>query len=300
MKNMKIGHKLALGFTALIISNILVAVLGIWTITRVDQAHVATINYPMQRYTYLWRLEPYLTDTQQYVGMVSFIATALDTDAAFNEASEQVNDVENIVNDFITRLRNNLLSDSQAGEQYRLYRTMQLDSLQELFSSFLDDTFRPMLESSVLAVTFAQAAMAGGYGSEEAMLEVERIMHEVNFVFFPSMVSDVDSISMAFNEILTETQERIDEVTGDIADEVRTTIAMIIIALVIGIVVSIAIMYFVARSISKPVQNASDILEQVAKGHTNINFDTTTFTKNEVGNLNHSTYELVQVIGGMV
>jgi len=96
------------------------------------------------------------------------------------------------------------------------------------------------------------------------------------------------------------TGEYVADVMDDIADGVRDVIMTIILFLVIGAIVDIVLMYFLARSISKPVQNVSDILKQVAQGHVDIAFDQKTFTRNEVGELNRSTYELVQVIGGMV
>jgi hypothetical protein len=60
MKNLKIGHKLTLGFVALIIVMTFVGGYGLWNIARVNQTHITTINYPMQRQTYLLRFEQYV------------------------------------------------------------------------------------------------------------------------------------------------------------------------------------------------------------------------------------------------
>ena len=48
MKNLKIGHKLTLGFIALIIVMTFVGGYGLWNIARVNQTHITTINYPIR------------------------------------------------------------------------------------------------------------------------------------------------------------------------------------------------------------------------------------------------------------
>jgi len=302
MKNLKIGHKLALGFTAIIILLLFVGGFAIITIIGTNHTYSATINYPVQRQMHLLRLEPYFTDDARWVGMLGFVTTALDTEGAYAEMSEQVNEIERNMLYYFGLFRENLRDDPDplAGGDYGAHRSRQVDELQEMFSSFLNDFIRPALEYAVNAMRIAQALDPDDIDLEAGLEILHEYLYLLNEVLWPQVDGEIQRILAAFNVVQAETSARVTELTSGVAETVRFMTTLTVIFLLAGVVIGIALMYFITRSISKPVQNISEILGQVAKGHVNINFDPNTFTSNEIGRLNRSTYDLVQVIGGMV
>ena len=83
MKNLKIGHKLVMGFMTLIIVMLLVGGYGLWNIVRVNRTHVATISHPVQRQTYLLQIEPYMRDVTWLEGIIGGMVK--DLNETYNE-----------------------------------------------------------------------------------------------------------------------------------------------------------------------------------------------------------------------
>jgi len=279
IRNLRIAPKLALGFATIIISTFIIGALGIMGIRSVDYSHVATINYTVQRQTYLLQLEPYLGVGWWSEGFVgTMIINSFDAESmreAHQAVLDEMDRVEHRVKGFLTLLRNNVMADPVEDETYRLNKVAQLDELQRMFLAYID-TLHPIY--ATLAIMDLEA--------------IPQLEYEAWKAWYP--------LSKAFYELLEATSNRVYEVTTLLSNDIDSMILAIGIFFVVGVIVDVVLMYFIARSVSKPIKNVSDILEQVARGNVNINFDEKSFTKNEIGDLNRSAYELVQVISGMI
>ena len=301
MKNLKIGQRLALGFMLLMLSTFAFAGFTIWIIGQVDQAHVNTINHPVQRQTYLLRLEPRLTEILWLQSLINAMQAHYDFDFSLAMVSEEFNRHDSHILELMGNIRENIMTDPQllGDEEAQQHYLGQINELEHMWQTYTTDYFFPLIHSirpmMEVIIIDPVTGLSLGFGDFDIMPVREHI-EMLGIASYEKMAE----VAEFFNIVLESTQNRVIDVTENIARDIRFTIFIVLGIVLVGFVIETLSIMKLSRSISKPVQEVSNILGQVAQGHININFDPKKFTKNEVGALNRSAYDLVQVISGMV
>jgi len=278
IRNLKIAPKLALGFAVLILSTFVVGILGINMIRSVDFSHRNTIDYTIQRHTYLAQLEPYLGVGWWSEGLLGSIITSLDEESMINSyvaAKNELVVIENRVSETFEKIRANMIDDVATDGVYYAHRSAQLNELQRLLADYIA-LLHPIYDA-VLVFDF---------------VTLNQIV--------PGAVDAWYELSDKFYLVLAEVAGTEATITAQLSRDIEFMVGGIWIFFIIAIIVDVVIMYFIARSISKPIKNVADVLDQVAHGNVNINIDQRSFTRNEVGDLNRSAYELVKVISSII
>jgi len=232
IRNLKIAPKLALGFAILILSTFAIGIMGISMIRAVDFSHRNTIDYTIQRHTYLTHLEPYIGVGWWSEGLIGSIITSLDEEsmiAAYIHAKQQLVEIENRVIETFEQIRNNIIYDIAADEIYQAHRFAQFDELQRLLSEYI-----------VILYPIYDAVIIFDFPT----------LNEI----VPDAIYAWNLLSNKYYLVLEEVAGTAATITGQLSRDIDFMIGGIWVFFIVAIIVDIVIMYFIARSISKPVK----------------------------------------------
>jgi len=110
----------------------------------------------------------------------------------------------------------------------------------------------------------------------------------------------VNQLISVTDEMVATANARMDIDTADASAAADAAIVTVIVIAVIIVIVAIAMALFIARVISRPVQNLVKITGDVVEGRLNMNINSDNISKDEIGQLTGDMYKLVGTVKGIV
>jgi len=110
----------------------------------------------------------------------------------------------------------------------------------------------------------------------------------------------VNALIAETNNMVATANQAMANATANAAATAATAVNTVIIIAVGIVLVAVIMAIFIARIISKPVQSLVKLTADVVDGHLNINMDRSSLTKDEIGVLTGDVYNLVDTVKGIV
>ncbi|MCL2168955.1 MAG: methyl-accepting chemotaxis protein [Defluviitaleaceae bacterium] len=275
LKNMKIRSKLILGFGAVLIIAVVIAVYGITSLTRNYVAVNLFQEYPTQRYNNLNEVSAGVNELRRIVATMSFrLGDAATLNTLYNDAQVEFQRMLGLLNQNLDSLR----ADPRILDASRTALEAQTNELIRLLQSYRNSVIEGMYHTALVADPL----------SLENRSQIEAVF-STGIVYAGQLVN-------AMNTISANTQTVIDNRIADIGESTEGTIFTLVVIAVIGVIVGVAMALIVASGVSKPVNRLVKLVDDVVAGNLNINMDESAITNNELGVLTKDIYMLINTI----
>ena len=273
--NIKIRSKMVIGFGAVILLSIFMAVYAIVQINGVNNDYQQLLNGAVERRGAALRTQSNIRAmrrTLTQTGMMAPTANETSINNLYNEMRGFHESALAALADYDYSVNN----DPQFSQADRIYRTNVSNEIRALLDRYI-------YELAVPARTYALAgdhngimALAGGGG------------HIINTLIESSdYLREMADAALVYNS------------NAAVASANSSVVFLIAIALTI-VLIAVVLALFVARSISKPVNDLVSLARHVSDGQLNINIDRSKITNDEIGTLTQYFYSLVDVVRSMV
>lgn len=258
------------GFGLLLIIIIITAGYGIVNSVNLITNFYSMQNYPIQRYNYLNYKETEIMNLRRIVAMMAFYS---GEPAVLRRQRDEALDTKNRINVLFNDYRENLTSDLiMVNDDEALRSTLdRLDRLYALIVRYVDEVIEGIYLSA-LADDRNQVLLFIGEGAN--------IYNEISTLYTISRntayqtLEDLNETILMFSIVMTV-----------------ILVALVIIGLIAGILVS----FKIARLVTNPLQDAMEILDNVANGNFKVD-KKPNLAKDEVGLMTRDIYRLVDVI----
>lgn len=270
-KNWKVSMKMVFGFGIAILLSIVLAIVGIYASTSIDQNYSYCLEYPQARMDMLGDAKFNISDMRRLVlSLETYVGDSVKVEQIKGDLDKQYNNIIASVNEY----------NSSVNTDPRLTQA-ERDSRHTLANELITNL--------------------GKYKSEIAdKVYAEVLKGEINNII-PILVSGSEIITQMTNGISTMLDTAI-HMVSNISDSnsksAGTMTAVLIILAVASALISFIIAFLTARSITTPVKKLVSITNDVAKGQLNVN--ALAETKDEIGTLAKNFFIVINVVKSLV
>ena len=264
MNNIKISAKLAIGFGLLLIVMFIVALYATVNLIRINNEYSHVLTYPSERIYILQRIPTEVANMRRHITTIAWRTGEPDAIAG---PQQELQEVRALLTTHINTFVSNVNADPQFTAEERNRRLQNIASLEALINQYFDDIIAPILPLAHQGdhETVLQFAAAGG--------PVVAAMTEI------------------YTAMIDEAQQIMDATYHDMDVLASSTITTLIVLSVLGLISGALIATYIARSVSKPINEVVAAIEEVVDGNFNVNIREG--GKDEVGILSRSAKRLV-------
>jgi len=258
------------GFGLLLIVVIVSASVGIINSVNLIANFYYMQNNLMQRYNYANYKSTETMNLQRIVAMMGFYAG--EPAVLGRQYIEATQSRDNLYAHFLS-YRENLTTCPMMGADEELLRTTiaRLDSLNELVTRYFDEVVEGMYANALA-------------GNRDEMLRYVTIGMTLD--------SDIRAIQEQSRVFSYETIDEVSELVISVSTIIAyVQVAVVIVGLIVGLIVSVII----SRTVTNSVNDAKEILDNVANGEFNVNMKHD-LPQDEVGLMTRDIYRVVDVI----
>ncbi|MCL2873651.1 MAG: methyl-accepting chemotaxis protein [Defluviitaleaceae bacterium] len=273
IKNIKIGAKLALGFTIVLLFALALAIYGIIAMSNLSNNYQWVIDSPNARFILVEEIDMVITDIRHYTTLAALNAGDSEVISRFEE---NINEKRQLFGELVEELRESLENDNIISIYAKNVNNILMETVADLVYSYLDNQVASIIS----------AARAND-------LDLAR-----ELIFAGLHVNDVidDSLYTLFEEIHTYMLQARIYVENRRQRSVFNMIFTFVGVLAISAVIAIA----TSRIITKPINQLLALVSDVSKGRLNVNIDSTNFSTDETGALTRDVLGLVSIIRSIV
>ncbi|MCL2216032.1 MAG: methyl-accepting chemotaxis protein [Defluviitaleaceae bacterium] len=275
--NLRIRSKLILGFGAVIVMAVILVVISVTQLISVNSYYEEIFAGAVTRRgaanTVQSNVRGYrrIVASSVMVAPLEYSERVIELNDMLSEAQDMRDEIWYQLDLFDYSVRN------QPGEteQWRQDRFADSNEARRLFDEYRD-----------VFMTVQDYARRGDHmGAYNATIEGREIVRELIAVT---------------DEMVSTANARMDDETADASAVADAAVVMVIIIAVVIVLVAVAMALFIARAISKPVQNLVKLTGDVAEGKLNMNINSSNISKDEIGQLTGDMYNLVSTVKGIV
>jgi len=270
--NMKIRGKLAFGFGILLFITAALASYGGFNIYRIDSQYSYTLSGPVEGHQILRDIEVGLMNIRR---IVTFIALYAGDEGALIQAESELKDAHAELITNIELFTQAVSTDRQVNEnktgQDLILLTGELDSLVE---QYMYQIAWPVFD---LAVDGDRAGTLGMVGSGIALN---------------------NSIQAKFNTMSEITHAYIQHLDEMLGEQTISVYVMMMVTAALGLFVGTIVSMLISGSITKPIKEVVNTLDNVAHGNLNVNLNTE--RGDEIGILAKSVQNLADILKSLI
>lgn len=271
IKNLKIRNKLFVSFGILLILTTILSSFSIQSLKKVATNYQYLLDMPIYRADLMKQVDT------QYMTMryraANFVMNAQDPDFINTTLYPQYTNAYNHITGAIDKYKVSLNSDSRLFPESLKERQKAIDSLEKAFGELKE----------ALDKTYQYCVAGDGLSGNEAMLAA---IPTANIV-----AEELAALIEASNQLVTD----IDQQSNDAASKAFYMILILAISLVI---ISIILAFVIANIISKPIAGLLNTVEEISKGHLNVNKAPT--NNDEIGVLSDKFFSIVELIRDLI
>ena len=272
LKNMKIRAKLMMGFIAVLIITMIIAVFGIITTINMTGDVSYMMDFPNARYNSLNHAATEITEMRRLNALMAFHSGQTDVIPGIFADSQVVREQ---LRDLITEYIENIERDEVMDPDRATYQIQVALNLREVNNTFNYEVLHAMRDAAMINDTERQAEL----------LELGATLFLSIDEFFSYLMGVADSVMASiYSDLQTSTNF-----------SMTIMIALAIAGLVAGIIIALVI----SSMITKPVTEVVQVVDSVAKGNFNINFKSN-LANDEIGIMTQNVYSLVSTVKGIV
>ena len=271
---MSIRGKLGWSFFSLLIILAIIAFLGIFFIVRINNDNSYARNHPLYRYNTLHFVA---TEVMNARRMVVLMAFHTGNEYELNQVQSDFSALRSRIGPLLTAYEQNFLDDPRLYGERREAGINFAAELDRLIMSYIYEVVEPMLETARHDPSNAA--------------EISRLI-----ALGVDIHSDIETL---YNTLMSAAQETSDEINMQVEYLATTATIVMIVVAAIGVLLSVAVSLLISKNISRPIQEAAKVINEVASGNFNVNM-TSTFSKDEIGTMTNDIYNLIKVIKSMV
>lgn len=268
IKNLKIGGKLAVGFFAINILLLVIAVVAATSLVDMDEDYTSILNYPIAQHNAVQGIETDLVDLRRVVALAALNA---GNEYALDDLEKEVADNRASIVENIMLIRTSLYDDPLVPSELRDAKMRQIHLLENLIYIYVDG--------------FASAIVYLARGGRQTQA-LNLINESAQGLYY--------TVHSAFVLLLSDIQDYADYMAAQIKNESQTIIVIVYVLAAVAAVLGIVVAVVVTRMITKPVSKIVDALENVASGNFNVQIDVD--SKDEMGILAKSTRTLISTL----
>ncbi|MCL2217125.1 MAG: methyl-accepting chemotaxis protein [Defluviitaleaceae bacterium] len=272
LKNLKIRGKLLLGFIMVLIVTAIIAVYGIISVMDMTNDVAYLMDYPTARYNTLSYARTDLVEMRRLNALMAFHSGETDELPGIFAQSQRVR--ENL-RMYVDEYMHSVQTDPQMDPA----RAAELMAYANQLRSFNNRFMIEVLESMYTA------AMADDRNRQLSLLDHGAYLYS--------------HIDYYFNTLMDVASTTKDALYADMNANANQTITIMIAVAIIGLVAGIAIALFIARLVTKPINEVVAVLDNVSNGDFNINFRSD-LSNDETGIMTQYVYNVINIIRGIV
>ena len=277
LKNLKVGGKLALGFSILLMLLIIIVIMSVTSLLNISRDYTAIYNYPTRQYNSIRSVELELAEVRHIIALAALntgyhpMLDSLEMEIATRR--------EHIVAE-LDAIRRSLDGDPFVSPEELASRMHQIHRMENLIYIYIDG--------------FADAIIGLARIGEQTTGHQAVALDLINTAEGDLVVTVYDDFALLHYDIrhaLSYTQEQIDTSSSEI---ITTVIVLAGIAVIFGVTIAL----FITRMITKPVSEVVYAMGQVAQGNLSVNINTD--SKDELGDLARSARTLMSTLQRLI
>ncbi|MCL1996957.1 MAG: methyl-accepting chemotaxis protein [Defluviitaleaceae bacterium] len=272
VNDMKIGAKLKWAFGLLLILATVNAGFGIMHVNQVNSDYYHSKAYPNMRYYSLYRMFQHITSLERYVAHIALYSIDESGERSIYELLNSLDSTVELTRADIEFYRNSIISDPRLTTVMQTSYLENVNQLELYFEEYADRVVNQIYNTAL-------------YGSQGELFE---LVHEGTFIY-SSMSEQINLMYSLYSGRMYETAERLNSL-AIFAMQILAIIA--IICIVVGMTTAV----IVSRAITLPIKEIVATLNSVSDGNFNINKRARSKSKDEIGQLSASTYNLIDTI----
>ncbi|MCL1987401.1 MAG: methyl-accepting chemotaxis protein [Firmicutes bacterium] len=269
-RNMKLTGKLVLGFSLLLVINIITDAFFITNLINLDNRYSYVLEYPSVRYSLLRDIELGIINTGRLVNRATAFA---GDDAQINIYEVQIIELRNSItaalNQYSTTLNSDVMitPESEAARRRDLFASMQTVALR-----YVNE-----YANEVIA-----AARVGDLDAVRAVTAQSAPM--------------LDEFYSAYDYLISVTREYMAGISDELGQQTNGAIVISLIFSVITLALGLLVAFVISRSITNPIKKLTSLVGIVTNGNFNVNTNHSLMTNDEVGELTKDIFLLVNTI----
>jgi len=272
LKNLKIWHKVALGFFIVIAIAAAVVIFTMNNIRRIDWDYSQLMNSNERVYIMI-QIPTDIANLRRLITTAAFRTGQLDFLPGLYQDMNQVHA------SFISRVsdfRANVAADNDMDATARERYFEQMDELERLINFYMSD---------IVAPTFAAAFDD----------DIDTVLS-----FGVAEVPVVGAMTEIYGAIVAQSMTHVRETHASLNTQAVNARTIGIIVSFIGMASGIVIATAIVRNVSLPINKIAKILKDVSAGNINVNINRNNLSKDEIGDLTQDVCTLVDVVRNMV
>jgi len=273
--NLKVRSKMIVGFGAVIVLVIILAVFAYIDIGRLNNYYQGLLDNAVVRRDAVLRTQSNIRAVRRTLtatAMYSPIADEVNINALYQEMRGFFNSANAALDDY-ERSVNTDPNLSQADRDLQLGRSSYV---RQNLDTYINAIF----------ITVRNYALAGDYASSLETIEAGR-----------PIVIDLVATTDELREMADITMASMSAAAIASAEQIQNL--LLIISIVI-ILIAVALALIVAHAISKPIKELASLTSLVSDGQLSVNIDRSKVTKDEIGGLTGDVYNMVDTIKHIV
>jgi len=276
-RNLKIRSKIFVGFAAVLIATITIAIYGAIQIMHVDSQYSLAMEFPDERVDILSDLALEMMDARRTMNRAAmYIHDPGDATAGIMQQWQGVLAIRARMNTLFDRFHVNVYADPTFTAADRADRMQLMNAYEREVIRYFDHYIAGLI---VYARMFDEAAA----------IQIVR-----------DGVATVNRANAYHEQLLTAANNLMYTLGNDLSRQTTATVRNLSIIALVSIALSIVIILFVSRSISMPINRVVTSLGEVSRGNLNVNIDRTNISKDETGALTRDVIGLVDVVKSIV
>ena len=272
-KNMKIRLKLLLAFGIIILLTVMVAIVGMISLSTVGGNMRNMVNYPKFRFgNYLKAQQELTLVRREFLLMAIVSGNREELDPIFSDARAQVNYILGV----LEVNKANMQEDPNATDATIATRGRQIDQVIDDINNYFNNVFTP----------FYHLALEGV------------IPYNVTREWLAQGTAVLGPAINGLAELIDANEATVFQVQSDVENLVSDMFALLVAISVISAFLSMLLALYLAGTFSKTIVKLKYAAHSIVSGDLNINIDTS--AKDETGDLSRSFSDVIVIINNML